>query len=683
MRLIGVVIILATEGRSMEARIRPGVRFSLAAFGCALALLLLSAPAARGGVNGQCPPIAEKPGAIPHVDYKSGGVSQVQHLTYCYGPINIMPGQNIIKLRPAIDGNNTKLWPQQDGYITRFDPEFIYADGRVPRVDVLHLHHAVWLVNGGPQFAVGEEKTVQQLPQGFGWRSRPGDSWVLNDMLHDLVAQPAQVYVVWRIDFVPDSSPAADDIKSVRTQWLDVAGPSLYPVFDSLRSYGQNGTYTFPDQAPPADLQPCSLVGGNSDRHGCLGAAGRWTVRGDHPQTLIATAGHLHPGGLYTQLRDTRNGQTNMLFTSNAKYYEPAGEVSWDVAMGGTPADWKVEVKPGDEVSVHATYDTRRADWYEVMGIMPVAVYNGTIAGATDAQSDACVPPDTPPGCIPQNEVLTHTHLSENDNHGGTPTGAADPFSLPSAPAPNNTVGIQSFAYQGVPGAGPSVPTIEPGQSLTFQSYDAVPSVNAFHTITGCKGPCTGTTGIAYPVANGPVTFDSGELGFNGNQGSFGNAPAANRDTWQTPKDLSAGTYTYFCRIHPFMRGAFRVERQSGPLQTLMAKKKQWLAKAAVTETVDKPATVKLRARVKGAKKSASASGASHVLSQALDAKRSTISLNPTVRTKIKLRFSKAARKQLGTALAKEGPRKIVVTATATDRFGKTSTAKTRFRLIG
>ena len=54
--------------------------------------------------------------------------------------------------------------------------------------------------------------------------------------------------------------------------------------------------------------------------------------------TLIATAGHLHPGGLDTQLRDNRNGQTNTLFTSDAHYYEPAGEVSWDVAMGGDAA---------------------------------------------------------------------------------------------------------------------------------------------------------------------------------------------------------------------------------------------------------------------------------------------------------------------------------------------------------
>ena len=33
------------------------------------------------------------------------------------------------------------------------------------------------------------------------------------------------------------------------------------------------------------------------------------------------------------------------------------------------------------------------------------------------------------------------------------------------------------------------------------------------------------------------------------------------RRTWQTPKNLPVGTYTYFCRIHPFMRGAFRVKQ--------------------------------------------------------------------------------------------------------------------------
>ncbi|MGZ6141261.1 MAG: hypothetical protein ACXWLA_11320 [Myxococcaceae bacterium] len=661
----------------------------LAAFAFAVAASLLISPTARAGVvidgtpgTTGCPPIADKPGAIPEVSYTG-----MKHITYCYGPITIAPGQNIIKLRPAIDGANEKLWPDVPGYITRFDPEFVYTDGSVPRVDVLHLHHAVWAVNGNPQFAAGEEKTIQQLPQGFGWRSLPGDSWILNDMLHDLLAQTSQVYLVWRIDFVPDTSQDVIDgnIKPVTTKWMDVAGnPSLYPVFDALRSDGHNGTYTFPDQAPAADLHPCGGTGGEGSwapgSHGCLGAAQSWTPNSN--VTLIGTAGHLHPGGLNTQLRDQLgNNPPNTLFTSDAHYYEPAGEVSWDVAMNGTPPDWQVQVNAGDTVSVHATYDTSRADWYEVMGIMPVAVYHGTLSGSQDAQDPACPTPNThppPPNCIPEDGVLTHTHLAENDNHGGESTGAADPFSLPSAPSPGNTVNILSFAYH-AGNAGLSVPTIQPGQSLTFHNSDAIPSVNAFHTITACKDPCTGRTGIAYPIANGPVTLDSGELGYNGNQNSLGGAPASGTDTWKTPNDLPAGTYTYFCRIHPFMRGSFRVEKQPNPVQKLQARKTQSLRSAAVTVKVDKAATVKLGAKVKGA--GAGSSKASRVLSEALDAKRSTASVQAGVSKKIRLRFTKAALKKIRAAGNRRW--KVVVTGTATDGYGNSSTAKTHFRLVG
>ena len=101
-------------------------------------------------------------------------------------------------------------------------------------------------------------------------------------------------------------------MKTVTTKWMDVAGnPSLYPVFDALRSDGHNGTYTFPDQAPAADRHPCTDdAGGEASwapgSHGCLGAAQSWTPNSD--VTLIGTAGHLHPGGLNTQLRDTRPG---------------------------------------------------------------------------------------------------------------------------------------------------------------------------------------------------------------------------------------------------------------------------------------------------------------------------------------------------------------------------------------
>ena len=96
-----------------------------------------------------------------------------------------------------------------------------------------------------------------------------------------------------------------------------------------------------------------------------------------------------------------------------------------------------------------------------------------------------------------------------------------------------------------------------------FTNFDAMQSTPvsqaAYHTITACKAPCTGNTGVAYPIANGSVQFDSGELGYGPSLGSFKFTPAADRNTWKSPKNLPAGTYTYFCRIHPFMRGSFRV----------------------------------------------------------------------------------------------------------------------------
>ena len=125
-------------------------------------------------------------------------------------------------------------------------------------------------------------------------------------------------------------------------------------------------------------------------------------------------------------------------------------------------------------------------------------------------------------------------------------------------PASADPLAITDFLYgQGDllrGGAASRPPQVAPGQSLTFVNRDAARTI--FHTITACRAPCNRTTGIAYPLADGPVDFDSGELGF----GPQGFTAAANRDTWSTPTTLGPGTYTYFCRIHPFMRGSFRVK---------------------------------------------------------------------------------------------------------------------------
>jgi plastocyanin len=446
--------------------------------------------------------------------------AHAETLTYRFGPIQVKPGQNTIELA----ANDLK--PPVDGWITGFKPNLTYANGAVPRVDVVHLHHGVWVSNGAPLFAAGEEKTILRAPPGFGWRYRTSDWWLMNHMIHNLTPTPAEVYIDYELEFVPASEP----LQEVQTLWLDVRNGSFYPVFDVHRgSGGRDGRYTFPDESSERR---------NYTRH-------RFTVQQDG--VLVGTGGHLHPGGLWTDLYLERGGRKVRLFRSRAKYFEPAGAVSWDVAMEVTPPEWRVGVKAGDVLSTTATYDSRRASWYEAMGIMQVA-FNPGGSGPDPFVTDVDV-----------RGQVTHGHLDENRNHGGAFSGLADPRRLLAGPVPRRrTVAINDFLY----GAGDLLrsgvrrrpPTIRRGTSLKFVNRDG----DVMHSITSCKAPCNRTTGIAYPLANGPVRFDSGNLGF----GPAGMTAAAQRATWRTPKRLKAGTYTFFCRVHPFMRGAFRVRNR-------------------------------------------------------------------------------------------------------------------------
>jgi plastocyanin len=489
-----------------------------------LSLLALAGLALTPAAQARSTTVRTSQGTITTTRLANG----VRHMKFRWGPVRIAPGQNTISIA------DDKLLPPGPGWITSFRPNLTYVDGTVPRVDVIHLHHAVWLVGSRgdvrPTWAAGEEKTAIREPKGFGWRYRKNDQWLLNHMIHNLTPVATRVFITWEMDFIPLGAKAAHGIHEVKTQWLDVMGGSAYPVFDAIQGTGRNGRVTFPDDVPNA-------YGGGPPRN-------TWTA--DHDGTLVGTAGHLHPGGLWTDLKLTRAGRTVELFRSRAHYYEPAGAVSWDVSMTATPPSWRVAIKKGDVLSVSGTYDSRTTSWYESMAIMPLAMTVAPAGGADPFTTNTAV-----------KGVLTHGHLPENDHHGGAPGTLPDATKLPDGPR-SPTVDIAGFAYaQGdLTSSGPlgRPPVVSPGQPLTFVNEDA--TQNVFHTITACRAPCTATTGIAFPLANGPAVFDSGELGF----GPAGFTPAANRKEWQTPTTLTDGTYTYFCRIHPFMRGAFRVK---------------------------------------------------------------------------------------------------------------------------
>ncbi len=493
----------------------------------------------------------------------------VEHLHFAAGPFPVTPGANLILL----DSNKVPK-PSVDGWMVRMAPNLKYAlpngkcCGRVPLTNVIHLHHGVWLSNGRvsegegnsyiggfyPFMASGEEKTIYTLPKGYGYFIGAKDTWVLNYMIHNLTARTAKVYITYNMDFIPADTPAAANIQPAHPIWMDVEDHQLYPVFNVKKGSGKDGKFTFPLMSK--DPYPKQKAPSNV-----------FTV--DHAGTLLGTAGHLHPGGLYDELDMTRSATTPghgaihgvvpnsvRLFRSYADYFDRRPPVSWNMAMTASAPNWRVAVKPGDQLEINATYDTKLASWYEVMGIMIVwEAWNNTNTGIDPFDHK-----------LNQTGHVTHGQLPENRVWGGTKSLGVNlkKFTV----CRRDKVVIAGFDY--LPGDFTAqgkqrcIPTVKKGQSISFVNEDASPSASLdifspsslyrtsiFHSITTCKYPCGLNTGISYPLANGSGNFDSGQLGAA--------LPAVGRVNWSTPTNLPPGTYTFFCRIHPFMRGVFRV----------------------------------------------------------------------------------------------------------------------------
>jgi hypothetical protein len=496
-------------------------------------------------------------------------VAGIQHLHFQTAPIRVLPGQNSVQLVSIPQSEK----PAVDGYIVRMRPDLQYLDGKVPPVNVIHLHHAVWVDSQhGPLFGGGEEKTVFHIPRGYGYPYKTSDRWSLDQMIHNQLPVPTRVRLVWDIDFIPASTPLARTVKPVFPLWLDVRGGESYPVFNVKSGSGKDGKFTYP----------------TDDRNAYGGHAPLNEVRLPMGGTIVSAVGHIHPGGLYDTLElvrpgaklpsgracrrearditDTHSAMTCVaatpgltphsvrIFRAQAHYYEPAGPVSWDFALTASRPDWRVRVRRGDTLRITTTYSSKHISWYENMGIIVLFVAPGDRSGV-----DPFVSP------VDWRGVLTHGHLPENNMHGGAPTSMVDVRKLPNGPL-TTEVRINDYTYR--PGdlsllsqPGARIPTVRQGHSLLFVNQDH-PGYE-WHTITACRVPCNRSTGIAFPLSNAPAAtqFDSGQLGVDPMSMGPHGSPATNRLRWHTPTNLPPGTYTYYCRVHPFMRGAFRVVR--------------------------------------------------------------------------------------------------------------------------
>ncbi len=512
-----------------------------------------------------------------------------QRLRFVFGPIVVKPGQNDVLIQPV-----TVEKPAYDGWLTRFDPDLVTVDGTVPPIDRVHLHHAVWTTTReygmGPFMASGEEKTIFALPRGYGMPVNGTDDWQLLYMIHSAVPQPTVVYITYDLDYLPKAAGNQLGLRPAYPVWMDVR-PGAYPVFNTQRGFGTNGECTWPKQNC-ARFDPWGDVfagqGAPPNKPGTdLRLPSRGSSLGRHSNfqggTLIGLGGHLHPGGLRNEIDLVRGSQAQRIYTGEALYWDRGDPTttggpptSWDFSMTvlGLP-NWGVRVQPGDVLRSNAVYDTTIQSVYEGMGIVVAYIAPDLPDGTPTAPGvdPFAAPVDNAAAC-PSGGLLavppalctrgwpTHGHLRENDNFGG-PSGA-----LPGGTGPaTGRVDIGGFLY--LPGdltmvSMTGLPTVRVGQRLRFTNADAFG--NVYHTVTSCGYPCTGPTGTAFPLANGSTSagrgldFDSGELGL----GVPSLTAAKNEVTWDLDVSATAGyqpgeVVTYFCRVHPFMRGAFEV----------------------------------------------------------------------------------------------------------------------------
>ena len=148
--------------------------------------------------------------------------------------------------------------PSVDGYITRMHARLVDRNGRPVSIRHVMLHHVVFLNRGRfagdrkpkcgarfgePFYGTGEENQALELPDGFGYRSRPDDLWKMQTMLMSHTPAAKRVYVEYTMTLserragarhallgADDQLPQRAELVGPRRRSARLRGPQDAPV---------------------------------------------------------------------------------------------------------------------------------------------------------------------------------------------------------------------------------------------------------------------------------------------------------------------------------------------------------------------------------------------------------------------------------------------------------------------
>ena len=492
-----------------------------------------------------------------------------EELSFYFGPYTVPPGQDLNRVDLEL--------PTRNGFMMKIDPSMRrVGDLSEPMHQEAHIHHAHWFEgepganNPGDEyfggnaewiFGNGDEETMADFrprsaadPDGpvYGQYIPAGKPQPVVYMLHNKGIQPLNVYIVLDVAFRHGTAEQLEQ-KTGRPH-RDVEGALFGRTYDVPRQPNGDGKFEYATEGEGRQTygSPRDAIEGSSNKFV------EWEAPYDG--VIVGVGGHLHPGGLRLVVEnygseespcadDGRGYGGTLLLNSDARNRN--APLSEDFQMEVSHPGWRAPLHKGDRIRISGTYENKKHAWYAVMTHLGMYIdreqqpWKGCEAKVINTDD-----------WNPVDGVLNRPWRGRADHFcgkrwGGPPCEEEDKTKW--AEVETNRVTIANFVY--TPGdraaSEPQMPVIDRGETLTF--FNADQSAFIRHTVTTCRWPCNGEYVGNYPLADG--RWDSGTMGYDPiDKGQM--SPVS-----ETPKDLKPGRHAYFCRIHPWMRGAFKVRR--------------------------------------------------------------------------------------------------------------------------
>ena len=514
---------------------------------------------------------------------------------FWFGPYVVPPGHDANRVDIDI--------PLLNGYIVAVEPHMRRVeDLSEPSHQEAHIHHSHWfaLDPGNEEdnytygntewiFGNGDEETRADFsersaadPNGpiYGQYIGAQGPQAMIYMLHNKTSQPLNVHIVLDITFVHGTK---EELAQRPRPYRDVMGVLFGRTFDVPRDPAGDGIYSTTTDHPKKAIE--------------------WTATMDG--TIIGTGGHLHPGGLSVVVENMGSAENpcpndglgtggTELLRSDALWRDDV-RFSEDFQMEVSHPAWRAPIHKGDRIRITGLYENKDHAWYTAMtheglyidpeqkpvgrckpyligdAAKPVVKktrkktvrwkkvrYRSKKTGRMRIKLKKVVRYKTVKKTIvpdPTEGVPNRPWGKHKDKvcgaQLGVPCDRPEPDRGPGIAT--DTVHIANFLYvpgdRSLSGQNGAPPRVKAGTALNFINEDQAAGIR--HSVTTCAWPCNGTYVGNYPLADG--VWDSTTLGYDPIDGGNPNPIAS------TPKDLAPGKYSYFCRIHPWMRGAFEV----------------------------------------------------------------------------------------------------------------------------